>query len=298
MKKILTLLFVSLLVIPSCDKNTDAEKLIIRGTVMQTDAGMPEIKTPLSGIPVYLINLEAIRDTITSWYNASDLLDSTQTDATGEYVFTTVPAGNVLVMPRDTPELYRFSWTDSPDSIWLTEKSEKREYEINFTTPEPQMENASYEIYCQVAFGNDFPKATQGPFTSLLQVQPHIVVYRKTRTWDFIGWGSSWGVPYPKFGWGSWYWCSLRARTFNYHFSHTGGASFNFTIDASNSVYQYKDEFLLEVYYVTYEEDMVFHEWMKKENKEMAETGTIYLSENYSLRTFRMTFNKESVDFY
>ncbi len=129
-------------VFTSCNKEEDTPYFWdISGKVMMTDAQVPEIKTPLEGVKIYLLKGYFTLDTTTHWFVYSDILDSAKTDVNGTYSFNGLKPADYVVLPGDTTLNYRFSWAESPDSVWIDAANTQKQFEINFTTPEPVEEN-------------------------------------------------------------------------------------------------------------------------------------------------------------
>lgn len=77
------ILFVSAIILLGCQKEDTLETWTVRGTIQMSDADMPDILYPLSGIKVYLTRAGSVRDTATLWYPEGSILDSAFTDANG-----------------------------------------------------------------------------------------------------------------------------------------------------------------------------------------------------------------------
>ncbi|MFW6259334.1 MAG: carboxypeptidase-like regulatory domain-containing protein [Tangfeifania sp.] len=129
------------LVFVSCQKDEVPETWNISGKVVMTDAQVPEIKTPLEGVKIYLLNGTFSLDTTFVRFSENDILDSVKTDADGLYSFHGLEPGGYVVLPNDTSTNYRFDWSESPDSPWIDANSSQKKYEINFSVPESVMEN-------------------------------------------------------------------------------------------------------------------------------------------------------------
>jgi hypothetical protein len=128
----------------SCQKDEVPESWDISGKVVMTDAQVPEIKTPLEGVKVYLLNETFSLDTTFNGFVKNDILDSVKTDADGLYSFHGLEPGGYVILPNDTSTNYRFDWSESPDSPWIDANSSQKKYEINFSVPETVMENPGH----------------------------------------------------------------------------------------------------------------------------------------------------------
>ncbi|MFW6259333.1 MAG: carboxypeptidase-like regulatory domain-containing protein [Tangfeifania sp.] len=128
----------------SCQKDEVPETWNISGKVVMTDAQVPEIKTPLEGVKIYLLNGTFSLDTTFVRFSENDILDSVKTDADGLYSFHGLEPGGYVVLPNDTSTNYRFDWSESPDSPWIDANSSQKKYEINFSVPETVMENPGH----------------------------------------------------------------------------------------------------------------------------------------------------------
>jgi len=135
----------------SCQKDEVPETLDISGKVVMTDAQVPEIKTPLEGVKIYLLRGTFSFDATFAGFIKSDILDSVITDADGFYSIYGLEPGGYVVLPNDTSTNYRFDWSESPDSPWIDANSSKEKYEINFSVPETVMENTGH--FCPWCIG-------------------------------------------------------------------------------------------------------------------------------------------------
>jgi len=182
------LLLFLILAFSACKKDDSSEMWSISGEVQMQDAQNPIMTTPLSGINVYLLKLPFTMDTLTDWFTKTDILDSTLTDANGFYKYSQLRPGDYIVMATDTSAGYRFDWSESPDPIGVLSDNTKKVFTMNFTTPEPIIENSD-DVY-KFVFNNS------GAVQYIA-----LAIYRTKRNYGYLGW--DWG---PVFGWGNWYW--------------------------------------------------------------------------------------------
>jgi len=133
----------------SCTQSDD-NFFNISGTVSSTDNEVSAIKTPLEGIHIYLFSAPLVIDTVTQLLDRTCVLDSTVTDSDGRYAFSDLQPADYIVLPVDST--YKFTWNDSPDSIWTEVSGTQYDYEINFSAPEPVAENG--EEYFEFTFNN------------------------------------------------------------------------------------------------------------------------------------------------
>ena len=135
------ILVIATAVLSSCIK----EELPVTGTVSGTlsayDPTTPLVKTPVEGIKVYLINADYKFNTTTYAGNSAALIDSTLSDARGNYCFTNIPLGRYNVCPITYSNGYRFETipTGKIDPLQITESSP--DHIINFASPLPNSEN-------------------------------------------------------------------------------------------------------------------------------------------------------------
>jgi len=179
------LILFAILAISACKK--EESFWTISGNIVMQDAQIQSMTTPLAGINVYLLKAPFTMDTITNWFTKTDILDSTLTDAHGFYTFSQIQIGDYTVMPSDTSAGYRFDWSESPDPIWVLSDNTKKQFTMNFSTPEPIIGNSGfYEFQF-----NNYGEANK----------PRISLFRTCRVWKYKYW--DWG---PVFGWSDWYW--------------------------------------------------------------------------------------------
>lgn len=138
----LLIIFATIVFFTACEKEETTNLLTISGEVLIEDALTPAITSPLEGSNVYLLNTPFTIDSITNWFTKTDILESTLTDANGLYTFSQIQVGNYTVMPVDTSAGYSFKWSENSDSILVSAGNTQTNYTINFTTPEPIVENA------------------------------------------------------------------------------------------------------------------------------------------------------------
>ena len=107
---IITLTFL-LIVITGC-KNSPVSPVsglsTVSGTIMLNDKPTRK-KLPLSGIKVYLININFKVDTVNYKNNSAAFVDSAVTDSTGKYTLANIKAGKYAVIPLPEPGGYQFS---------------------------------------------------------------------------------------------------------------------------------------------------------------------------------------------
>lgn len=246
MKKVIYLtLFLS--IVFACQKEETPNEWTISGEIVETDALTPEITRPLEGINVYLLNAPFTMDSITNWFTKTDILDSALTNKNGFYEFSKLQVGNYTVMPADSTAEYRFDWSESPDPIWVLSDNVKEEYTMNFTTPEPIVENSGSDfkfLFHNTAYCGYFDADSGSTLTG-----KSIRINRLSRTWAYLGW--DWG---PKFGWGDWYWVEVKISNYTkvlgifsvYDFELWEHFALNISQDASGWLRQYKDEFRIQ----------------------------------------------------
>ena len=141
------ILLMLLFSIVACKKNETPKLWTVSGEVQMQDAQSASIITPLAGIKVYLLKAPFTMDTLTRWFTKTDILDSVITDANGLYRYSQLQPGDYVVMATDTMAGYRFDWSKSPDPVGFTIENVQKEYTVNFTTPEPIMENSESFIF-------------------------------------------------------------------------------------------------------------------------------------------------------
>ena len=140
-QSVFCILVIATAVLSSCIK----EELPVTGTVSGTlsayDPTTPLVKTPVEGIKVYLINADYKFNTTTYAGNSAALIDSTLSDARGNYCFTNIPLGRYNVCPITYSNGYRFETipTGKIDPLQITESSP--DHIINFASPLPNSEN-------------------------------------------------------------------------------------------------------------------------------------------------------------
>ena len=251
MKSNYLLMLILILALSACKKDESPKLWTISGEVRMQDALNPAITTPLVGINVYLLNAPFTMDSITHWYTKTDILDSTQTNADGTYNFSQLIPGNYSVIATDTIAGYRFDWSASPDPNNINAVNAKQVNTINFTTPEPIIENSEDSFTFKF---NNFNYSSH--FDDGCCYGKHIVISRTKRGWDYLGWGA-WG---PIFGWGNWNWVGCGSTLYIWDpftvifgtddniYNAWKNVSFSKTRDASSYMQQYKDEFLIEFY--------------------------------------------------
>lgn len=219
----------------ACEKEESLKLWNISGKVSMKDAEVEGVTTPFEGVKVYLFSFPFTIDTTTSWFSKEGIIDSTITDYNGLYNFQAVTPGDYLVYPQDSTKSYNFDWAESLDSVLLAKENLKTVYEINFTTLQTVPEN-----YCNGCFDFYFDSRGSSKINSH-EYDCAIVIYRKTRTWEaYWDWG-------PRVRWGDWYYSKVRSDDWTDPGS-TVSKKYNVAKDASNTLYQYKDDFIIKFY--------------------------------------------------
>lgn len=174
-QSVFCILVIATTVLSSCNK----EELPVTGTVSGTlsayDPTTPLVKTPVEGIKVYLINADYKFNTTTYAGNSAALIDSTLSDAKGNYRFTNIPLGRYNVCPLPYSNGYRFETipTVKIDPLQITESSP--DHIINFASPLPNSENTfSNEFQIKLVITGNNPV-----------IASYYIQYR-------LGWGIYW----------------------------------------------------------------------------------------------------------
>lgn len=157
--KILKLLFIipALLSI-SCNKYELPQTGTISGNLSNYDPGTPLVKTPVKGIKLWLLNADFKFDTVTFAGNREALVDSTFSDANGNYRFANIHFGNYFVSPLPGTAGYRFESFPSGNTtpLFITESAPDKS--LSFISPLPGAVNAEFGITLNVSRNeNKFP---------------------------------------------------------------------------------------------------------------------------------------------
>lgn len=249
--KILFIVFSAVLFFTACEKEESSKLWTISGNVVMQDALTPDITSPLEGINVYLLNAPFTMDSITNWFTKTDILDSTVTDANGLYTFNQIQVGNYTVMPTDISARYRFDWSESPDPISVLSDNTKKEFTMNFTTPEPIVENSGGDFEFEFSGWADNVKgfSTSDGNSGGDRV---LKLFRTRRNWGYLGWDWGWDFG-PIFGWGGWYWDEVYS-TQNILGKPTNiDKVISITKDASFGSREYTNEFHVKIYMYWYQ---------------------------------------------
>lgn len=259
--KTLVLILTTILFITACKKDESTNLWDISGKVTLKDAEVESI-TNMEGVKVYLLNAPFSMDTINGFFAADDILEVTQTSATGQYSFTDLLPGDYIVLPADTVNNYIFNWQESPDSIWMEASNTKSSYTINFSASLTIPDNAS----------NDYNFTMFGYMDPTYRYTLDMILFQKARTRFGHGWlGLS-----P----GSWYYQEQEELTFDKPVS--------FKSILYNIVFEYQKEFCIKFY----NEGEYFHtEYLVGTNYPLAHDNVYEV-------TYSMTGNGTIVDFW
>ncbi len=101
----------------SSDDDKDVRKGKVSGKIAMTITG-----EPVANVKVMLINRNAKIDTVEYTNNSRAFVDSTVTDANGEFVIEGIVPGNYSVAPvnGDTTKVYRFTYAEGSNSSGFT----------------------------------------------------------------------------------------------------------------------------------------------------------------------------------
>jgi len=131
-----------LLIMTSCEKEPNG---LVSGVVTVYDPSTPEVKTPLEGIKLYLINSDFRIDSIDYANNAGAIIDSAYTGSNGKYLIDGLPNGNYAIVPVPDSIMYHFELDNGSDSVKFLITEESFDHTIDFKTAMPDSA-AGYQI--------------------------------------------------------------------------------------------------------------------------------------------------------
>ncbi len=127
----------------ACQKQDVIGPSTIKGMVSAYDANNPAISNPLEGIKILLLDVEN-PENITDGTTLKDVtLDSTFTNASGNYQFNNLMPGSYALYLADTNFHYnRFYFEDDLASPFIEVEATSEVFIRDFKTPEPEMDNS------------------------------------------------------------------------------------------------------------------------------------------------------------
>ena len=160
MRKISSFLFFAVLILfLSCQKEQSPQTGTISGNLSSYDPATPLVKTPVAGIKLWLVNADFKFDTVTFAGNRAAIVDSTYSDANGNYRFSSIPLGNYYVSPLPDTAGYRFEPVPEGNTDPLAISESSLDQNLSFSSPRPGGENATFKIVLTVyKNGNNIPK--------------------------------------------------------------------------------------------------------------------------------------------
>ena len=130
-----------LLLLFACQKEKTPVTGTISGNLSSYDPATPLVKTPVAGIKLWLVNADFKFDTVTYSGNRAAIVDSTLSDAQGNYRFSNIPFGKYYVSPLPDTAGYRFEPVapENADPLQLSEATPDQS--LSFSSPWPGGEN-------------------------------------------------------------------------------------------------------------------------------------------------------------
>lgn len=136
----------ALLLLFACQKEKNPVSGTISGNLSSYDPATPLVKTPLEGIKLWLVNADFKFDTVTFAGNRAAIVDSTFSDANGNYRFASIPLGNYYVSPFPDTAGYQFEPVPEGNTAPLTISEASPDQSLSFSSPWPGGDNSKFYV--------------------------------------------------------------------------------------------------------------------------------------------------------
>lgn len=131
------------LMMTSCDKEPIG---LVSGLVTVYNPSTPEVKTPLEGIKLYLVNTDFSIDSVDYAINAGAIVDSAVTDSNGKYLIDGIPNGNYAVVPVPDSIMYQFALDYGLVSEKFSITDESFGHSVDYKAVKPGPDMGTYHI--------------------------------------------------------------------------------------------------------------------------------------------------------
>lgn len=135
----------------SCTKDLNMGS--VGGTIRIYDPQAPQVKTPIKGIRVLLVDTDYVIDSLDYSHNEAAIIDETATDSDGKYSIAGIPEGNYALIPIPDSIMYRFELENEADSVKFTVGQDSYEHSLDFIAAEQTGNEDVFQIRISIING-------------------------------------------------------------------------------------------------------------------------------------------------